>query len=177
MHPRALALVSALALSCAPEKPDDGALAREDLLRIGSVMMETGRRFELAGRASESRRWELAEYEVHEILEVFDGDMPRALLPDECDDAIADRVFEALDREQLPDLRQAAHERDAQLFRERYARAAASCNGCHAACDVAFVEVPAEPGRPVPTVDPIAPAGLPEPAPAHTVGARSEEVP
>lgn len=155
MSARALALLALLAAACSPDKPADDA-PLEGTVRIGAVMMETGRRFETAGRASAAGRWELAEYEVHEILELFEADMPRALLPGECNDEIADRMFEELDRTQLAELRQAAHERDEQAFRARFARVAASCNGCHAACQVAFVEIPVEPGSAVPRLDPVA---------------------
>ncbi len=143
--------------SCSPEKPDEGA-APIDTVRIGAVMMETGRRFETAGRAGESGRWELAEYEVHEILELFEADMPRALLPPDCNDAIADAMFEDLDRHQLATLRNAAGEHDAAAFRQQYGRVAASCNGCHTACQVPFVQVPTEPGLGVPRLDAVEPA-------------------
>lgn len=150
-----LALLSIASLtSCTPDKPDEAAPPPETI-RIGAVMMETGRRFETAGRASASGRWELAEYEVHEILELFEADMSRALLPGDCNDAIADQMFEDLDRTQLGALRQAAHDRNEQAFRAQFARVAASCNGCHAACQVAFVQVPTEPGRGVPRLDPL----------------------
>ncbi len=156
---RALAHLALLAVACSPDKPVDDA-PLESTVRIGAVMMETGRRFETAGRASTAARWELAEYEVHEILELFEADMPRALLPGDCNDEIADRMFEDLDRTQLAALRQAAHDRDEEAFRARFARVAASCNGCHTACQVAFVEVPTEPGQTVPRLDPA--AGPPE---------------
>lgn len=157
LHALGLAALACLFASCSPssDKPAEDA-PPPDTIRIGAVMMETGRRFETAGRASTSGRWELAEYEVHEILELFEADMPRALLPGDCNDEVADAMFEDLDRTQLAALRQAAGDRDEQAFRSQFARVSASCNGCHTACQVPFVEVPSEPGGAVPRLDPMA---------------------
>ena len=125
-----------------PEADDDPPPAD---LRIGHVMVEVGHRFETAGRAASADRWPLAEYEVHEILEMFHDDMGRALLPGDCVDAVVDPLFVTLRDEQLPRLRDLAGEADEAEFRAQFQRVAASCNGCHAGCDVAFVEVPTEP--------------------------------
>lgn len=152
--------VMLVTVGCAPEKPEGEPT---ETVRIGAVMMETGRRLETAGRASRAGRWELAEYEVHEIEELFETDMSRALLPGDCDDQIADQMFEQLDREQLRALRDAAHARDEAAFASAFRTATASCNGCHGACRVPFVQVPSEPGEAVPRLDP--PSAGPTPAP------------
>ncbi|HJL15291.1 MAG TPA: hypothetical protein RMH99_06535 [Sandaracinaceae bacterium LLY-WYZ-13_1] len=139
------------------DKPDE--LPPADL-RIGQVMVEVGHRFEISGRAAEAGRWELAQYEAHEILEVFDSDMRRALLPGDCDDAVADRMYETLRSDQLADLRDAAGEGDAEAYAARYRTVSGSCNGCHAACEVSFVQVPAEPGHEVPDLSPVGAAAI-----------------
>jgi hypothetical protein len=51
--------------------------------RFGALMQEVGRRFELAGRAGSSGRFELAAYEVDELGELFEEDIPHAELPKE----------------------------------------------------------------------------------------------
>lgn len=129
-------------------------------LRIGHVMVEVGHRFETSGRAAEAGSWGLAEYQVQEILEMFDQDMTRAALPGDCNDTVADQMYENL-RQHLPTLRGAASDEDATAFRERFATASGFCNGCHAGCNVAFIRVPSTPGSEVPVVAP-----TPEPAPA-----------
>lgn len=144
-------ILCVLVLSCARDKPE----VDEGTIRIGALMMENGRRFETAGRAANAGRWELAEYEVHEILELFEADMPRAPLPGDCDDATADRMFEDLSSRELSTLRTAAHERNMARFEAAYRTAAASCNGCHSACEVGFVEVPTQPGALVPSIEPV----------------------
>ena len=46
-------------------------------------MVEVARRFEIAGRAMNANRFELAEFEVGEIEELFEDDVPDAELPKE----------------------------------------------------------------------------------------------
>src|SRR5579863_10292788 len=50
---------------------------------LGNVMAEVARRFELAGRAANANRFELAEFEAGEIAELFETDVPNAELPKE----------------------------------------------------------------------------------------------
>jgi len=136
--------------------PDEEAAPRDPEvdpnLRIGHVMAEVGYRFQMAGRAGQSGRWELAAYQSHEILEMFDMDMRRALLPGDCDDDVADSMYEQLRSNQLADLRDAAVNEDGDAFAEHFATVSGSCNGCHGGCNVAFIQVPSEPGAEVPRV-------------------------
>lgn len=153
-------LALGLCVSCGSGEDKDGEgvspaqqAARDAAnLRIGHVMVEVGHRMETAGRAAEAEQWGLAGYEAHEIIEMFDEDMTRALLPGACNDDIADQMYFALKDEQLPALRQAAEDEDAEAFSTAFATAAASCNGCHATCEVAFIQVPTEPGVGVPRI-------------------------
>ncbi len=135
------------------DKPgeDDPPPGVDPNLRIGHVMVEVGHRFETAGRAAEAGSWGLAEYQVQEILEMFDQDMTRAALPGDCNDAVADQMYENL-RRHLPTLRGAAADEDTTAFGEHFATASGSCNGCHAGCNVAFIRVPSAPGSEVPTI-------------------------
>lgn len=164
---RTLVIVLALGalVACSgSDKPEEAALPIENV-RVGAVMMETGRRLETAGRARQAGRWELAEYEVHEIEELFEEDLSRALLPGECNDAISEQMFDEITRTQLPALRVAAGNRDDAAFASAWRDTTARCNGCHGACRVAFVQVPAQPGSSVPRIEPEAPAAeAPSPA-------------
>lgn len=148
-------LLALFVLGCGPDKPEGPP---QGDLHIGAVMMENGARFETAGRAAAAGRWGLAEYQAHEMIELFEDDMPRALLPGVCDDALADRMYESLLNDQLPALRDAAHAEDEAAFARAFSTASASCNGCHAGCQVSFVVVPTEPGREVPVIEADRPA-------------------
>ncbi len=135
-------------------------------LRIGHVMIEVGARFESAGLGAEAGNWGYTEYQAQELLEMFDMDMRRALLPGDCNDTIADSMYEDL-LTHLPTLRQAAADEDGAAFRERFATASGYCNGCHAGCNVPFIRVPSRLGAEVPTIaEPPAPAES-SPAPAE----------
>lgn len=148
-------LIALLLVGCGDDKPtdEDGPPPGVDPnLRIGQVMVEVGHRFEIAGRAAEAERWGLAHYEVHEILEMFEMDMTRAALPGDCDDTLSDSTYAALLETQLPALRDAAENEDADAFASQFRTVSASCNACHAGCQVAFVEVPGTPGSEVPRI-------------------------
>jgi len=179
---RALLLGLILA-GCGNGKPTEAAggppPGTDPDLRIGHVMVEVGQRLEIAGRAANAERWELAAYEANELVEMFHADMSRALLPGVCDDSVSDSTYATLLDEGLPALREAASERDAEAFSARFAAASASCNACHAGCEVTFIEVPSAPGSSVPRVG--APASTPapasEPSPASSPAPASEPSP
>jgi hypothetical protein len=50
---------------------------------LGEVMVQVGRRFEMAGRAAAANRFELAALEARELGELFENEVPRASLPKE----------------------------------------------------------------------------------------------
>jgi hypothetical protein len=160
MRPSALSLFFFLsALACdrpsvplpAPaasaEKP-----AGEDL---GNVMAMIGRRFELAGQAAAGGRFELAEFEAHEIGEVFEDDVPKAELPKEGPTSHIVPMAKAFLETNAPELEKAAKTRDLKAFTTAFEHTAAACNACHTASQKAFIEVPAVPGKRVPDVTPL----------------------
>jgi hypothetical protein len=124
-------------------------------MRYGAVMAEVGLRFERMGRAAEARRFELAGFELDEMGEAFSEDLPRAEPPQESQGVNLAGVAQAFGETNLPELGAALKAKDAVAFRAAYARAAETCNGCHRVSGHVFVEVPKEPGRPVPRLDPI----------------------
>jgi hypothetical protein len=148
-----LAALVFLLSACSPDKPPE-----QEPPEIGQVMMENGRRFELSGRAATNGRWEFSEYEAHEMQELFEGDLADALLPPDCNDQIAEAMFNSLERTYIPALATAAHRRDRAAYDRAFRDAATTCNGCHSACRVQFVEVPSVPGSAVPNIDPVNPA-------------------
>jgi len=120
--------------------------------RLGSLMTEVGRRFELLGRAATARRWELAEFELGELRETFD-DVPRAVMPDDvkADVPTLARTFVPVIEDALAG---AVATHDLAQLEPAFAAAADACNKCHQAAGKAFIEVPARPGQPVPRLDP-----------------------
>ena len=161
----ALAAIGLLAAGCqvtvedkkpttADSEPTAKAAPAEAPERYGALMAEAGHRFELLGKAAAAHRWELADFERSELAEVFD-DLPGAEPPEVNPGADLDALAKGFHDGRLPDLAGAIAAHDPAAFRAAFARAAAACNGCHQASGHAFVEIPAEPGRGVPVLDPI----------------------
>jgi hypothetical protein len=123
--------------------------------RYGELMAEVGRRFERLGRAFRANRLALAEFELGEIGEVFEEDLPKAEPPRESAGVNLAGVAQAFRETNLPELESALRSKDPAAFRAAYAHAAETCNGCHRTSGHAFVEVPAEPGAAVPRLDPL----------------------
>ena len=132
----------------APSPPEPPA-------RYGALMSEVGARFERMGRAAAAHRRELAAFELGEIGEIFEEDLPGAEPPRESQGVDLGGVADAFRRTNLPELKAALDSKDAAAFRAAYARAAETCNGCHRASGHVFIEIPTEPGQPVPRLDPV----------------------
>jgi hypothetical protein len=135
---------------------DEGATASKDVPKesLGNVMVQVGRRFEIAGRAAEANRFELAEFEAGEIEELFGSDVPGAELPKEGPTVHIPVMAKAFLQTNAPDLKKAAAAKDRAAFAAAFQRAASACNACHQASAKAFIEVPTEPGKAVPNLDP-----------------------
>lgn len=127
--------------------------------RYGALMAEVGTRFERMGRADIAGRFELAEFERGELEEIFEEDLPRAEPPRESAGVDLNGVAEAFRETNLPALQQAIVSKDAGAFREAFTLASETCNGCHRTSGHSFVEIPNQPGRPVPRLDPVPGAG------------------
>jgi hypothetical protein len=121
---------------------------------LGDVMVQVARRFEIAGRAAAANRFELAEFEVAEIAETFEADVPTAELPKEGPTAHIPAMAKAFLEGNGPELRKAAAAKDRIAFATAFQHAAAACNACHQASSKGFIEVPGEPGKAVPDLDP-----------------------
>ena len=121
----------------------------------GAVMAEIGQRFELAGRAAVAQRFELASFEVDEMRERFEGDLPRADLPKEGPTTELPGMADAFVKAHPPELAKAAKAKDEHAFAEAFQRAAAACNACHQASGHGFIQVPSVPGKSVPDLDPL----------------------
>jgi cytochrome c553 len=163
-----LLFVLVLIASCSktsdsPLLGDAGAKAGEPRAQapgFGEVMLQVGRRFELAGRAASANRFELAAFEVGELEELFENDMPRASLPKEGPTAQIPALTKAFLDSVPPELAKAATSKDQAAFAAAFQSAAAMCNACHESAAKGFIQVPSVPGQSVPVLDPLpAPSG------------------
>jgi cytochrome c553 len=137
-------------------------------------MVEVGRRFEVAGRAASANRFELAEFEASELAELFESDVPRAQLPKEGPTAHIAPMAKAFLETSAPELKKAAASKDRAAFADAFRHTASACNACHAAASKAFIQVPSEPGKAVPELDPLQPLPAPSGAamPARSAAPR-----
>ncbi len=121
-------------------------------------MADVGRRFELLGRAVVADRFELADYELGEIGEVFEETLPEADLPREGHPEVLPAMVTAFTATNIPDLHQALAGHDASEITAAFERTASACNECHRDSGHGFIEVSLVAGRPVPVTDPLEPA-------------------
>ncbi|MGO9835878.1 MAG: hypothetical protein ACLP1X_16875 [Polyangiaceae bacterium] len=127
---------------------------------LGEVMVQVGRRFEVAGRAAAANRFELAAFEAGELGELFENDVPRASLPKEGPTAQIPAMAKAFLESIPPELTRAAASKDRAAFAIAFQHAAAMCNACHVSAAKGFIQVPTVPGQSVPVLDPVpAPPG------------------
>jgi mono/diheme cytochrome c family protein len=132
-----------------------GAEPAADAPGLGEVMVQVGRRFETAGRAASANRFELAEFEVGELEELFEGDVPRAKLPKEGPTAQIPALAKAFLTSAVPELDKAAASHDKAAFAVAFQHASAQCNACHQSAAKGFIQVPSVPGQAVPVMDPL----------------------
>jgi hypothetical protein len=164
--PIVLCVLGALAPGCSrgqaapsPAPPASAAasasagVSDEDAPELGNVMVQVGRRFEIAGKAMVANRFELAEFEVGELGELFEGDVPRARLPKEGPTDQIRPMAKVFFDSAIPELQKAAASKDRATFATAFAHAAALCNACHTSAAKAFIQVPAIPGREVPALE------------------------
>jgi hypothetical protein len=148
-------VIGALSSGCKGEPPRPERRAEPSAPGYGTVMVDVARRFEILGRAIESRRFELADYELGELEEVFDETLPRAELPKEGHTDVIPGLVQSFRTERVADLRKALETKDPVKARAALERAVDACNGCHAASGHGFIEVPREPGKSAPVTDPL----------------------
>ena len=109
------------------------------------VMVEMDRRFKLAGAAIAAKHGDLADYELFGLLRGVRDDLPQARPPETAKiDRLNPFARTFIDTD-FPYVRQAVWDADWPRAREGFARMAATCNHCHAAGNVAFLEVDARP--------------------------------
>ncbi|MBI5609846.1 MAG: hypothetical protein HY902_13320 [Deltaproteobacteria bacterium] len=115
-------------------------------------MHEIGRRFEVLGRAAAVGRYELARYELDELNEVVEDDLPRAQAPQVGDLAGAAASLRAM-QVALTSLQRDLQDPVPGTVRAHFAQVAKACNACHASLAHGFIQVPEELGGSVPRTD------------------------
>jgi hypothetical protein len=150
----ALACASLSGAACTKEEPPRAAppLAAPPppAPGYGTVMADVARRFELLGRAVAGGRIELAAYELDEIGEAFEEQIPRATLPKEGTPAVLPAMARAFRESTLPEMEKALKSKDRAAITKAFENTATACNVCHQASGHGFIEVPTVPGRSVP---------------------------
>ncbi len=147
MRSMTVCLVLGLAACHAHREPVAAAGAR----RYGDVMSEVGRRFERAGRDVASQRWELAAYDVGEMSEALESDLPAATPPPEVHSDLHPLATAFIGAHPAA-LRRSIEAHDRAAFDLAFARTAEACNGCHRTAGMAFIEIPSVVGASVPVV-------------------------
>lgn len=137
-----------------------GCSGRENIaprrpVRYGEVMAELGVRFELCGRAAGAGRFELAAFELAEVRELLEDDLPTAEPPKVLNGADLRDLAKAFEMTNLSALESRVNARDRVGFKEAFAVASTACNGCHRASAHAFIEVSPDVGVSVPRLDPL----------------------
>lgn len=156
--PIEIAAVAVLCTACSrPSHDEHGNTNDGARVSYGAAMANLGRRFELFGRACVSGRFELAEYELGEIDEEFEGTLPHAEPPREGHPEVLPAMVTAFRQATVAELRRALTTRDRAQAATAFEHAAAACNACHQASGHGFIEIPLVAGRSIPNTDPISP--------------------
>lgn len=121
--------------------------------RYGTVMIEVGHRLQVLGRATGAGRWELALHEARRLGALFREDLPAATPPREATVEVLLARSHGFLETTLPALDAAVRSRDPAKMTLAYGAVVAACNGCHVSAGFEFIEIPAEPGAPMPRTD------------------------
>ena len=124
--------------------------AAESRVSYGTVMLAVARRFEICGKAIAAKKYELAAYQLEEIVETFRDELPAATPPPVPSGVNLDAYKKPLLDTAVPDLEKALKGTDAAAIEAAFATASKTCNACHTAAGKPFIEVPSKPGEAVP---------------------------
>ena len=90
---------------------------------LGTLMIEFGHRFYIAYYAAKANNWELAEYEIHELIEA--QEVAEVTRPKYTED------LKAFEHGTLAQLQQTIKAKDWKQFEVKYAETTKACNTCH----------------------------------------------
>ncbi len=124
--------------------------AAESRVSYGTVMLAVARRFETSGKAIAAKKYDLAAYQLEEIVETFRDELPAASPPPVPAGVSLDAYKKPLLDTAVPDLEKALKGGDAAAIEAAFANTGKTCNACHIAAGKSFIEVPIKPGDSVP---------------------------
>jgi len=139
-----LAVLLVAIAACAPPPPPQPPKPH----RLGDQMIEVGMRFARAANAVVAGRWELADYDVDELRELFEAFEPAQWKGN----AEETRIAREFGRDNLAALLAATKAHDRAAFDRELARAADVCNACHKAGGKDYIEVAGVAGAEMPLV-------------------------
>jgi len=90
---------------------------------LGTLMIEFGHRFYVAYYAAKANNWELADYEIHELIEA--QEVAEVTRPKYTED------LKAFEHGALAQLQQTIKTKDWKQFEVKYAETTKACNACH----------------------------------------------
>jgi cytochrome c553 len=90
---------------------------------LGTIMIEFGHRFYVAYYAAKAGNWELAEYEIHELIEAQEvAEVTRPKYT---------KSLKAFEHSAMANLQKAIKAKDWKLFETNYTQTTDACNACH----------------------------------------------
>ena len=133
--------IAALKADIAALKARPAGAAAEAPVELGQQMLEVQIRHARLWQAGEARNWVLAQFEVAELREAFDGVIEHngdaaALQPQRLAD-----VLPAMINPPLKQLQEAIDAQDVAKFEAAYDALSAGCSACHAAAGHAFLVI------------------------------------
>ena len=130
--------VAALVLvACAQPPPPTKPVHR----RGGELMIEVGARYARLPHEIAADRWELAAYDVHELRETFEDDLPPRAWGD---NPAMQHEAKAFLAGPLAALEASARTRDHAGWAATFDATTKACNACHAVAHVEFIEIGAD---------------------------------
>ncbi|WP_367156021.1 hypothetical protein [Methylomonas sp. HYX-M1] len=107
---------------------------------LGEIMAMSATRHAKLGLAGQAQNWELAAYEVDELLEGFEDAVKYHPTHKEIKRPLTELIPEYMDQP-LKELEQAVKNKNSQAFSAGYDNLTAACNACHQATDFGFNRV------------------------------------
>jgi len=92
---------------------------------LGSIMREFGHRFYIAYYAAKANNWELAKYQINEILEaqeIVEVTRPKYA-----------KQLKSFENSSIKKLQNSIEKKDWKLFKQKYNETTTACNACHTA--------------------------------------------
>ena len=90
---------------------------------LGTIMMEFEHRFYVAYYAAKADNWELAKYQIHELLEA--QEIAEVTRPKYA------KQLKSFEDDSIKKLQNAIESKDWKLFKQRYDETTNACNACH----------------------------------------------